>query len=268
MSVEQLARYEFKYTLGPEAVQRAERLVRLHCQLDRTGVCDEHGAYTVDSLYFDTPRFQFFRDAEDMRANRLKLRVRTYPDTPASIVKIEVKRRIQDLVVKTSTLVPGGSWVGWLHPGSDLSGLPEPSRRALEVFCGLQRGLDAAPKMLVRYSRRAYHSTIDDYVRVTFDSRMLYQPMYRYELLGNPHRWGHIDDAASIGVSGGLLMEIKFRVRPPLWIADFIRGLGLARQGFSKYGTAMRHCTMTRRALWDLAPSIPASRAEEPRWIF
>jgi hypothetical protein len=93
--------------------------------------------------------------------------------------------------------------------------------------------------MLVRYTRQAFHSTIDDYVRVTFDRAMLAQPARCYELSPDPARWASLD-GPSLGAPGSLLMEVKFRNRAPVWIGDLIRRFGLTRQGFSKYGTAVR----------------------------
>jgi hypothetical protein len=106
MSVQELARCEFKYAIGMEQLPNLQRALKLYCVVDRTGVCDAEGWYTIDSLYFDSPDLTFLRDAEDERPVRRKLRVRTYPDTPGSMVKIEVKRRIHELIEKTSLVVP------------------------------------------------------------------------------------------------------------------------------------------------------------------
>jgi hypothetical protein len=265
MSVEQLARCEFKYPVSMDQVPVLRRALERFCVIDRTGVCNADGWYTIDSLYLDTPYFDFFRDAEDERPVRRKLRARSYPDTPGSIVKIEVKRRIHELILKTSLVVPQDGWDCWIRAGVDLSGMKGESREALDTFVTLQRQTNASPKFLVRYTRLAFHSTIDDYVRVTFDRRMLYQPMQRYSLDADPRRWSSIDDARSLG-SNGLLMEVKFRNRPPVWIGDLIRRFGLVRQGFSKYGTAVRLSRRERPRIWDLAPSWGPARSEALPW--
>lgn len=265
MSVQQLARCEFKYAVSTELADRLRRVLERWCVVDRTGVCDAAGWYTIDSLYFDTPDLAFHRDAEDERPIRRKLRVRSYPDTPDSIVKIEVKRRIQELILKTSLVVPQAGWEAWLRPGANLAAMKPASREALDTFVTLQRHTNAGPKMLVRYTRLAFHSSIDDYVRVTFDRRILYQPMRHYSLGGDPRRWASIDAAGSLG-AGNLLMEVKFRGRPPVWIGDLVRRFGLVRQGFSKYGTAVRLTRRETLRVWDLAPAWAPARSESP-WI-
>src|SRR5262249_40091651 len=161
---------------------------------------------------------------------------------------IEVKRRIHELILKTSLVVPQGDWQACLEPGADASALKPESREALNTFVTLQRQLHAAPKVLIRYFRAAFHSTIDDYVRITFDRRIVYQPMRPPDLTGAPKRGSPLD------AGGDLLMEVKFRNRAPLWVGDLIRRFGLSRQGFSKYGIAVRLSTRERTRCWDLAP--------------
>jgi hypothetical protein len=267
MSVQQLARCEFKYRIGMDQIDRLHRALDRYCVVDRTGMCDAAGWYTIDSLYLDTPSFQFHRDGEDQRPVRLKLRARSYPDTPGSIVKIEVKRRIHELILKTSLVVPHEGWDAWLRPGAHLSSMMQDSRRALDTFVTVQRHTNASPKLLVRYTRLAFHSTIDDYVRVTFDRKMLYQPMRRYSFDADSRRWSGIDDAGSFGV-GGLLMEVKFRNRPPVWVGDLIRRFGLIRRGFSKYGAAVLLSRRESTRLWDLAPAYGPARTEIAPWTY
>jgi hypothetical protein len=228
--------------------------LKLFCFVERPGVCDADGHYAIDSLYFDTPDYRFFRDGEEQQMRRLKLRIRTYPDTPGSVVKVEVKHRTEDLIEKTSMVLPQQNWATWLKPGAVVTTLDSSDRQALESFIGLQHRYSASPRMLVRYRRQAWHSAVDDYVRVTFDRQMVFQPMRQLQLEGDSRCWRSID-------TDTLLMEVKFRMRPPVWAVDLIRRFGLSRQGFSKYGTAVRR-TMCGNPLWDLAPALRIARSE------
>jgi hypothetical protein len=267
MSVEQLARCEFKYAVQRGILDRIRRELERYCVVDRTGVCDSDGYYTIDSLYFDTPNLDFFRESYEERPVRRKLRVRAYPDTPGSIVKIEVKRRIHELILKTSLVVPYQGWQSWLEPGADGAVLKSGSREALATFVTLQRHLHAEPKILVRYSRVAFHSTIDNHVRITFDRRMAYQAARSLDLLANPRRWAPLDSAGCLGSADSLLMEVKFRNRAPLWVGDLIRRFGLVRRGFSKYGMAIRLSSRETVRCWDLAPAWSSARSEASQWI-
>ena len=76
--------------------------------------------------------------------------------------------------------------------------------------------------------------------------------MRRYELSGSSWRWALIDDS-SLGDAGHVLMELKFRERLPVWMADLVRRLGLVQQGYSKYGSAVRRARFEQKRLWDLA---------------
>ena len=260
MSVEQFSRYEMKYAVRPEQLPYLQSAIARYCDLDGFYPVEGKSTYTVDTLYFDSADWRIFHAAENQEIVRSKLRVRTYPDAPGAPAKIEVKRRIKDKILKTGAVVSLDRWQQLLCGAAPLHSQPAATRRAIEEFLTLQRILDASPRMLIRYQRRAYSSRIDDYVRITFDSQIRFQPQSRYVLSGAPMRWQFTDDEESIGLRGDLLMELKFKERPPIWIADIIRSLGLIRQGYSKYCSAVRHCRYDWPRLWDLAPASEALR--------
>lgn len=256
MNVEHLARYEFKYAVRPDQLEAIRRVLRMYCVPDGYYPPEKNGWYSVDTLYFDSPDWRIFRAAENQELVRTKLRVRYYPDSPGSVAKIEVKRRIKDQITKTSTVVAGDGWSRWMDSATDHTPLPPGARQSLESFLTLQRFLDVRPRILIRYQRQAFRGIYEDYVRVTFDREMCTQPMERYNLTGDARLWQPIDDGRSIGMSGHLLMELKFRSRPPIWMTDMVCRMGLIRQGFSKYSTAVRRQTMGWHSLRDLSPAI------------
>lgn len=258
MSVEQFSRYEMKYAVRPEQLPYLQSAIARYCDLDGYYPIAGKPTYTVDTLYLDSPDWRIFQAAENQDLVRSKLRVRTYPDVPGAPAKIEVKRRITDKILKTGAVVPLGQWQPLLCGTEPLSSQSTATRRAIEEFITLQRILDASPRMMIRYQRRAYSSRIDDYVRITFDSQIRFQPQTRYVLTGVPTRWQFTDDEESIGLRGDLLMELKFKERPPIWIADIIRSFGLIRQGYSKYCSAVRHYRTDWSRLWDLTPAAEA----------
>ncbi len=256
MNVEHLARYEFKYAVRPDQLERLRTTIDTYCVPDGYYPPAKNGWYSVDTLYFDSPDWRIFRAAENQELVRTKLRVRAYPDSPGSVAKIEVKRRIKEQIAKTSTVVTGEGWQRWLNQTADCRQLPAGARQSLETFLTLQRSMDARPRILIRYQRQAFRGIYEDYVRVTFDREICYQPVERYDLEADSRGWRPIDDGASIGMAGHLLMELKFRLRPPVWMTDMVCRLGLVRQGFSKYCTAVRRQHRDWHALWDLVPGI------------
>lgn len=100
---------------------------------------------------------------------RFKLRIRSYGDGDGP-VKLEVKRKLRDIIYKTSATVSPDGW-----SAAELLQLVESVR--------------ALPRILVRYERLAFSSVVDSYVRVTFDRRMICQPVEGLDLQGDPLAW-------------------------------------------------------------------------------
>lgn len=260
MNVEQLARYEFKYAIQPPWLDEIRAMMRPYCHLDTNANSRPGGLYTIDSLYFDNSAGQLYWDCDAKLSHRLKLRVRAYPDVPGSVVKIELKRRIHELIVKTSTVVSYQGWAEWLQGRRDPSMLPAAARQSLQEFLAVRDRIRAYPRVMVRYTRQAFHSMVDDYVRVTFDQQVLAQTSTRYDLAVDPTRWMPVDDPASIGAPGALLMEVKFKHRPPVWMSNIIYRFNLVRQGYSKFESACRRYRCDDAAYWDLASAESAFR--------
>ena len=259
-----LARHELKYTIAPELMDPIRAFLRPYCRMDEHAAREKEGFYTITCLYLDDDRYRMFWDAEERAPVRAKLRVRGYGEAPHQIVKFEIKRRIDDLVVKSSVTVPGDSWVRLLSAPAETASLSldRAQRNALEMFLLTARTLGAGPKMLVRYERQAFHSLIDNYVRITFDRRLVHQPMTACDLTGTPRNWKAIDDLTSMGFhTSGVVLELKFLVvGAPPWIADLVRTFHLERRGYSKYGCAVRRSVLGGEPAWDLAPVMSRRR--------
>lgn len=260
MNVQQLARYESKYAVPVDQLDAIHRSLAPHCVLDEHCVGQPDQSYTIDSLYLDTRGYEFFEDGENRRPIRLKLRIRSYPNVADSVVKIEVKRRVYDMIVKTSTVVARDGCWDWLTGRRSPAMLPDDARRSLEEFLGILHSRAAEPRMLIRYRRQAFHGAYEDYVRVTFDRSICYQPMRQLSFGARPERWTAIDDAGSTGGSNCVLMELKYRTRPPVWMSDLVLRHGLRRQGYSKYNSAVRWAMGDFQSYWDYV-AVPAAPA-------
>ncbi|MBM3735246.1 MAG: polyphosphate polymerase domain-containing protein [Acidobacteria bacterium] len=239
-----VARYEFKYLIRPSQVETIHEYLAPYCTLD------EHSTggawYPIRSLYLDNDRMSCYWDTEDSAPQRFKLRIRGYGDC-AGLAKLEVKRRSMDLIQKTSAPADPRELRHCRHSGVS-SGHNE--------FVRLMETLRATPKMLVEYERLAFTSTVDDYVRVTFDRRVRCQPVRDWQLAGDPRAWRLVDDAVSMGgTPSSYIMEMKFSVRAPAWLQDLTRRFGLIRRGFSKYGRSVRRWTREGEQAWDLRPN-------------
>lgn len=241
-----VTRYEFKYLLSPARAPDVRHFLLNYCVPDVHTPGQEW--YGIQSLYLDTGDFLFYRQSSENAMERMKLRVRAYASGDGP-VKLEVKRRVNDLVTKRSLLFARPSWEQLRCHG--LAAVPPEELTSLGDF-GLQaERLRAAPKLLVDYERQAFHSDIDDYVRITFDRRIRCQPMNDWSTAGSPRRWRLIDNSAPGGESAYVL-ELKFQRHPPLWLRDLVTRFGLARHGFSKYARGVRSTLAERDPGWDL----------------
>ncbi len=242
----EISRYEFKYHVPPDRLAELRRYLLRYCDAD---VNSRGDWYPIYSLYLDTDNYRMYRDTEEGAPWRMKLRVRGYANAEAP-VKLEVKRRMKDLVRKTSAVLSAANWDRVTRVG-DLSALGQKGE-----FMQFTEGLRAAPKMLVSYERLAFSSKVDDYVRVTFDRRMRCQPMQEWSLSGQERLWRSVDDPASLGGGHSVyLMELKFVTAPPAWLRDMVNHFELQRRGYSKYGRAVRRWVFERESAWDLCTS-------------
>lgn len=247
MNITDVSRYEFKYLVNADQAPQLRRFLSQYCSADTNAQSKEW--YGIQSLYFDTPDFAFYRASVGKAVERLKLRARTYA-TFTGPVKLEIKRRVGDVVWKRSFLTTHDVWDGLDRDGaSGLARTHSPSR----PFVQLVEEMRAAPKVLVTYERHALYSNLDDYVRVTFDRRICSQRMHRWSLTGDPRRWLAVDGALTAGEDESMyVLELKFKVAPPAWLRDMVTRFGLVRRGFSKYSRSVTRIRSDRDSAWDL----------------
>ena len=228
-------RYEMKYLIPDGLTGPIREAIEPFCALDAHGAKSPGGQYVITSLYLDSPRRAFHRAKMARQRKRLKLRIRTYGAQSEGPVFLEVKRRIGDIVAKGRVRLPRAAWASQLQmPVADDATSAERDFRAVMTLNG------ANPMLLARYAREAYVSEVDDYARVTFDRRLVYQRCHAWDLSGEPTGWLPQDDRLSVGgVGAGVILELKSTVDVPRWMAGLIRRFGLVRAGYSKYCTGV-----------------------------
>src|SRR5688500_2143213 len=119
MQIIDVSRYEFKYLLTADEVPEVRRFVLRYCAPDTNANGLEW--YGIRSLYLDSPDYAFFRASVENAHERLKLRVRGYA-SGTEPVKLEIKHRIGDVVLKKSVIASAEIWGGVARAG--LSSLP------------------------------------------------------------------------------------------------------------------------------------------------
>jgi hypothetical protein len=193
----------------------------------------------VTSLYLDTPQLTFLRWHRDRADDRFKLRIRRYGEQPAPTLYAELKRKTGSVVRKRRAGFPAESLHAVLEGCSAPDGAASPQdAKNLKEFAYRRWLSGATPKMLVTCVREPLRDP-DSETAVTVDRALRYQPTGRADLIGDPRAWRPIPLPYT---SSTALVEVKYGVNPPPWMAALIVQLAPWRVSFSKYVAAMNQC--------------------------
>ena len=222
-------RYELKYLVSPAtAFAIAGKLIG-RCHLDANG---RDGYYVNESLYFDSPDFDFFFHKIEGVKLRKKLRIRRYGNLgPWEKLFVEIKRRNGQYIEK-------GRFAIEPHL---LSSLFTPPHRELcaqnlnplecQVYnevLSLAQLFQLRPIMFIRYVRRSFWAEGDERLRITFDSELGYDTV-NHDCLRPLENINYILDGNQI------IMEIKANGSVPFWVLELIQEYECRMIRFSKY---------------------------------
>jgi hypothetical protein len=224
------SRYECKYLVSPEVASEIRAFVAPFMVPDRFAREHATRGYPLCSLYFDSPDLHLYRQTAAGEKNRFKLRVRSYADETDAPVFLEVKRRINDVILKRRAKLCRDAAVAVLTTGH-FDGLGESTRELLadlEFFRGHLTLAAARPFLRIRYLREAYEGVGGDPLRITLDTDIAWSPtsIVDFRLGGD----GWIQTPVP-----GTVLEIKFTDRYPAWVGEMIRVFALQRQSVAKY---------------------------------
>lgn len=243
-----LERYELKYMIPLEYVEPITDFISLYCSLDfhsETAKADNY-FYSVNSLYFDTPRYEFLKQRIAGQAHRVNMRARTYGDGSKPPYFLEIKQRmgIPGVVRKYRATVADEEWPSLLtDPNFRIADADSAKERAnKELFLRLAISNAIEPKILTKYQRRAFFSTVDEYVRVTMDANMQYRKQDDYNL-ASTHGMTNYDNetvyAVNTASDANVVLEIKCNIgEVPQWVLSLVNLFELKQQAFSKYATS------------------------------
>ncbi|MBI2149577.1 MAG: polyphosphate polymerase domain-containing protein [Acidobacteria bacterium] len=234
-------RFEFKYAVSEELAARALEWARPFLQPDR-GI---HGRQQVTSLYLDSPALSFFRWHCEGASDRFKLRIRCYGDWPGDHVFAEIKRKKSDVVHKQRARVPAGALRGVLG-GARCESFGEGGPEALRDFLRKRESFRAAPKIFLRYERDSLREKqASGEVAVTVDRNIRCQAADGFHPLDRD--WQAVTLPAPSGFASAIL-ELKYSVKPPSWMARLIEYLEPRRVSFSKYRAAVEQHLLSEPA--------------------
>lgn len=227
----QQSRFELKYLISEEMALRVRDFVRCYLDFDEYSVGKPDYSYPVHSLYLDSDDLKLYWETINGNKNRYKLRLRYYDTNAKSPVFFEIKRRMNNCILKQR----GGvrqEYVAYLLSGHLpreehlLSKAPK-QLVALQRFSELMARVHAKPKVHIFYMREAYVSS-DDQVRVTIDRSVLGEenltPSIKTEMKNPVKAYEH-----------EVILELKFSNRFPNWFRDLVRMADVMQCGAAKY---------------------------------
>lgn len=227
----QQQRFELKYLIPEQTAIQVRDFVRSYLEMDEFSVGRPNYSYPVHSLYIDSQDLKLYWRTINGDKNRYKLRLRYYSTNPESPVFFEIKRRMNNCILKQR----GGVRHDAIEPllmgqfpeaGHLLSKGPN-HLLAVQRFSQLMGELHATPKVHIAYEREAYVSDNDE-VRVTMDRNVCAEPN-----LSNTIKTQMTNPAPSF--IGQVILELKFTNRHPDWFRELVRAFHVVQCGAAKY---------------------------------
>jgi len=238
-----LARYELKYHIHLDDLERIEAFLQPWCALDPHSEKTADGFYWVTSLYLDTPRLLLARSREAGLAEHTNLRIRAYGESPTSDSPrhFEIKRWEGSIVEKTrGTIGNGDAESLWSDTARVLDQAGIGDRRNLSNFYQQALQLNLAPVLLTQYRRKAWFGSLEEYSRVTIDTTMRWREETGFDFSVRPNHMRPSDPPDNFRTGTHAILELKCpRDAVPLWMLDLIRMLELERGSYSKYISAV-----------------------------
>jgi hypothetical protein len=228
----QMTRMELKFLIPEETALKVREFIRGQLELDEFCMGKPNLSYGIHSLYLDSENLDLYWHTINGNKNRYKLRIRFYDDRPATPAFFEIKRRVDNAILKSRAAVRRSA-VESLVTGQ----LPEPSHLlsdnpselvALQNFSRLMLGIGAKPAGQVNYVREAWVSPNDNSVRVTMDRAVQTVPRFHAKLAtqveSTPFVFGKL-----------VILELKYTGRFPNWFRDLVQTYHCMQCGAAKY---------------------------------
>jgi hypothetical protein len=231
-------RYELKYHICEAKAQAIEQFIKPYIHLDRYAKLQPDGAYPIVSLYLDSHNFKLCRESMIGKKNRFKLRIRSYDDDTSTPYFFEIKRRLNNIIIKSRARITHDNMVDLLAGRSVSPAKYKADEQMLRQFQLYMRCINAKPAIRVRYKRKAFEDDSDNRVRVTFDRLLCHNVSSEPIVIFNGRGW-HRHKFNSV------ILELKFTARYPAWLSGMVKYFDLRRESISKYATSVKHaCSM------------------------
>ena len=231
------SRFELKYIVSERCAQAIRDFSRQYVEPDPYARLASDCTYQVSSLYLDSPDLALCRATLDGHKDRFKLRVRVYNQAVEGPAFFEIKRRVDNVILKERVAVRRAA-VGRLLAGHrprsvDLVDWHPENFTILQRFCELRATVEARGQIVVSYSREAYVAPDGRSVRLTFDRQLSAHASNGALPLGSNGNGFHPR-------LGGPILELKFTDRFPSWMSELVEIFDLERRRMPKYVTCIK----------------------------
>lgn len=232
-------RFELKYLIDERCARGVRDFIRSHLVRDRYAQPQLGHCYPIYSLYLDSPGLRLFYSTVHGEKNRFKLRLRYYSDRADEPVFFEIKRRVNDVILKERAAVKRQNvkrlLAGYPPTAADLLDENDPEAlSALSHFCHLRHLVGAGGRAIVSYTREAWDAADNDGVRVTFDRAVggawFDETRPIADALRVDRRWTFPPMP-----HGDVVLELKFTGRYPNWMRELVSTFDLYRTCMAKY---------------------------------
>ena len=209
-------RFEQKYLVEEAVARRISDFVRCYLEVDEYGIGCPGDAYPVHNLYLDSDALRLAQDTINGNKNRYKLRLRFYNEDPGTPVFFEIKRRVNNCILKQRVAVRRDAVAGLLagepHDPAHLFSPSPKNLASLRRFFELMVEIHARPKVHVAYLREAYVQPENNSVRVTLDRQV------RAEAEVAPRLATQMENPV-LAFGNAVILELKFTDRFPKWFS-------------------------------------------------
>lgn len=221
-------RYELKYRIRETKARAIAHYIQSYIGPDQYSRKCPDFQYPISSLYLDSDHLDLCRETIEQKTNRFKLRIRCYDDKPDTPCFLEIKRRLNNVIMKGRARMSKDLVKPVLEGGS----VPElPYKKDQDVLRQFQfyvRALQARPMVLIRYMRQAFEDDSQNRVRVTFDRQLCFKTAYHPHVTTNGPGWHLIP-------MDFVILEIKFTNYYPAWLSELTKVFDLKQTAMSKY---------------------------------
>lgn len=233
------SRYELKYRITESKAAAISKFIKPYLHLDRYSQLRPDGHYPIVSLYLDSHDFRLCRETLTGKKNRFKLRVRSYSDDLDYPRFVEIKRRVNNVIIKSRARIKDTELAD-LFSGASLGPRRyKKDEQMVKQFQFYVRAINAGPVVKVRYLRKAHEGDSENRVRVTFDRKLCYNISSLPEVSLNGLGWHS-------SYAGFVILEIKFTSRFPAWLSRMVKCFNLPQQSMSKYASSIEQAAANR----------------------